>query len=162
MPDPDKPGMKPGWRWMLEAAAVEDGHTVRVDRLSIVLALEELDRLTRPPVTPQGETERRIPPEVSVDYQGNQILALNERGESFARYLPCAGGCGYLVGVGDAIDQAWHESCAAPPVTPQGDAWYDVLRDRGVSVMAELEAAEMALFHVRTAIALLREGLDAA
>ncbi len=53
-----------------------------------------------------------LPPEVTVDHHGRQILALRENGERFRRYVRCAAGCGYLIGVGDAIEDATHESCA--------------------------------------------------
>lgn len=47
-----------------------------------------------------------VPPEVTLDHHGRQVLA-----PGFRRYEPCAKGCGYLIGCGDAIDEIWHESC---------------------------------------------------
>lgn len=49
---------------------------------------------------------RWVPPEVRLDDDGRQVLA-----PGFNRYEPCAGGCGYLIGCGDAIDTICHESC---------------------------------------------------
>lgn len=57
---------------------------------------------------------RPVPPEVVLDYHSRQVLARDEQGNPFQQYAFCAGGCGYLIGCGDAIDLIWHESCAAP------------------------------------------------
>ena len=61
-----------------------------------------------------------VPPEV-VLYQGQQMLARTESGGLFPRYIPCEG-CGWLIGVGDAIDTTWHESCWARPEQFDGEA----------------------------------------
>ncbi len=54
-----------------------------------------------------------VPPEVVVDEHGRQVLALTDDGDHYSRYIPCAAGCGWYIGVGDAIDTASHESCDA-------------------------------------------------
>lgn len=51
------------------------------------------------------------PVEVELDANGRQLLAHTEEGLSFAQYLPCSGGCGYLIGCGDAVEEAGHLSC---------------------------------------------------
>lgn len=55
----------------------------------------------------------RIPPEVGLDPCGRQVLAVMSDGRNFRHYVPCAKGCGFLIGLGDAFDEAWHESCEA-------------------------------------------------
>lgn len=59
---------------------------------------------------------RRIPFEVELDRDGKQILSLIDEGPSegqrYARYVDCAGGCGFLIGCGDAVESASHLSCA--------------------------------------------------
>lgn len=67
---------------------------------------------TRPPR--RGYRTEPAPPEVALDYHHNQILALQENGERFPRYIDCSV-CGWLIGCGDAIDAITHESCAALP-----------------------------------------------
>ena len=51
---------------------------------------------------------RRIPPEVQLDLCGRQVCA-----PGFTRYIECDEGCGFLIGVGDAIDSVSHNSCLA-------------------------------------------------
>lgn len=62
-----------------------------------------------------------VPPEVVLDAHGRQVLALTEQGARFSRYIECEGGCGWLIGVGDAVDTVSHESCAVvrPPTERQ-------------------------------------------
>lgn len=61
---------------------------------------------------------RRVPPEVVVDSHGRQVLATFINDEPFRQYLPCAGGCGYLIGCGDAIGEITHYSCLAAKEAP--------------------------------------------
>jgi hypothetical protein len=51
-----------------------------------------------------------VPPEVVVDVHGRQVLAAG-----YNRYVPCEGGCGYVIGVGDGVGTAWHLSCRESP-----------------------------------------------
>lgn len=79
------------------------------------------ERTSVPPVT----VPRRMwppPPEVLVSQgaagwgdppYGQQIFHRTNGGKHFPRYVECAGGCGWLIGVGDAVDTATHASCAA-------------------------------------------------
>lgn len=55
-------------------------------------------------------SEAVVPPEVVI-YQGRQLLAPRESGGMFPRYIPCAGGCGYVIGGSDATGEVWHQSC---------------------------------------------------
>lgn len=57
------------------------------------------------------------PPEVVLDYHRVQVLARTDAGEPFAQYALCDGGCGWLIGCGDAIDTISHESCVAESVS---------------------------------------------
>jgi hypothetical protein len=50
------------------------------------------------------------PPEVTFDYHWNQVVARRDDGSYFPQYVEC-GGCGWLIGCGDAIDSIWHNSC---------------------------------------------------
>ena len=62
----------------------------------------------RPAAEPADRPEAVcIPPEVVTDHHGRQLLS-----PGFQRYEPCAGGCGFLIGCGDAVDTVIHESCA--------------------------------------------------
>lgn len=59
------------------------------------------------------------PPEVELDYRGIQVLAKQPSGQPFRQYLLCSGGCGYVIGCGDAIEEVYHNSCAPRGFEPQ-------------------------------------------
>lgn len=52
------------------------------------------------------------PLEVETNDDGEQLFRVQD-GKHFQRYVECAGGCGWWIGVGDAADTATHASCAA-------------------------------------------------
>lgn len=52
-----------------------------------------------------------VPPEVTLDAHGRQIAARRGDGRFFTRFVPCEAGCGFVIGVGDAVEAAAHESC---------------------------------------------------
>ena len=58
---------------------------------------------------------RFTPPEVEFHAtpcaHKSQKLAVRDDGQPFRQYLLCAGGCGYVIGCGDAIEEVWHNSC---------------------------------------------------
>lgn len=65
-------------------------------------------------------TGGRVPPEVVLDEAGVQVLAFDEDGKPFPRYLPCSEGCGYYIGCGDAVDSISHHSCRQAAVAVDG------------------------------------------
>jgi hypothetical protein len=53
-----------------------------------------------------------IPPEVTIDHVGNQVIPAGfGGGRGFDRWVACAGECGYLVGMSEWAARVWHESC---------------------------------------------------
>jgi hypothetical protein len=58
-----------------------------------------------------------IPPEVTVDVAGNQIIESGYADRLYDHWVACAGHCGYLVGARTCARPVWHDSCRQLAVT---------------------------------------------
>lgn len=121
--------------------------------------------------TPSANPRRMWPPppEVETDNNGAQLFRMMQDGKHFPRYVECAGGCGWWIGVGDAVDTATHDSCAEREAFNEAlgvdlggvhDAIKAQMREPSVDTMIRTQDADGKLVSISSTITLFSFKID--